>query len=286
MRRAEESFFCRTARISKTRAARCGRARSHEVTTRISDRRKAFAGARAAVPGAAALYMARQTCSTWALTAFALANERAREARACPPLRGEQHAARPRASGVACGSAARSKHSETRRRSSLALVMLRKKKQWSATPLMPNVLLLEPTAARARVGLGLWGGEEAVVLHAPDAERVVARAHRCARASRVGVRGAAEPVPLTAMQRCTGFAARVRAPLAPPPRAAHTPPLTLHARPPQPAPRLLPLFGNREAPDPDSLARSARTDGRRADGPGAPARRAGPHLGSACRTGP
>ena len=154
MRRAEESFFCRTARISKTRAARCGRARSHEVTTRISDRRKAFAGARAAVPGAAALYMARQTCSTWALTAFALANERAREARACPPLRGEQHAARPRASGVACGSAARSKHSETRRRSSLALVMLRKKKQWSATPLMPNVLLLEPTAARARVGLG------------------------------------------------------------------------------------------------------------------------------------
>ncbi len=71
-----------------------------------------------------------------------------------PPPCCEQHAARPRASGVACGSAARSKHSETRRRSSLALVMLRKKKQWSSTPLMPNVLLLEPTAARARAGLG------------------------------------------------------------------------------------------------------------------------------------
>ncbi len=48
------------------------------------DRRKAFAGARTAVPGAAALHMARQTCGTLALTAFALVNERSREARLCP----------------------------------------------------------------------------------------------------------------------------------------------------------------------------------------------------------
>lgn len=43
------------------------------------------------------------------------------------------------------GSAARSKHSLTRRRSALASSIDLKKWQYSCTPLMPNVLLTEPT---------------------------------------------------------------------------------------------------------------------------------------------
>ena len=47
-----------------------------------------------------------------------------------------------------CGRAARSKHSDTWRRSLLASSMLLKKMVCSPTPSMPNVLLMEPTAAQ------------------------------------------------------------------------------------------------------------------------------------------